>query len=101
MIAIFNRLPVRAGAMDEVVERFAGSQGSVKDFPGFVSMEVMRSDDLGEVLVLTRWESRAAFDSWVQSDAFREAHGRGGTGELLSGHPQMSIYEVAVERPGR
>jgi heme-degrading monooxygenase HmoA len=98
MIAIINRLPVKEGAADRVVERFAGSRGNVQGFPGFVSMEVLRSEDASEVLVLTRWESREAFDSWVHSDAFKKAHARGGGGELLSGHPQMSSYEVAVQR---
>lgn len=101
MIAIVNRLPVKEGAADEVVGRFAGSRGYVQDFPGFVSMEVLRSEEDDEVLVVTRWRDREAFESWVASDEFRKAHGRSGGGDLLSGHPKMSSYEVAVERgPG-
>lgn len=101
MIAITNSLPVKEGAADEIVERFAGSGGHVQDFPGFVSMEVMKSEDESEVLVITRWKDRKAFDAWVHSDEFRKAHGRGGAGELLSGHPKMTSYEVAVQRaPG-
>jgi hypothetical protein len=35
------------------------------------------------------------------SEEFKRAHGRGGGGDLLRGHPQMSTYEVAMERePG-
>ncbi len=98
MIAIFNSLPVKEGAADEIVERFAESRGSVQGFPGFVSMEVLRSEGAEEVLVVTRWESREAFDAWVASDEFKKAHGRGGGGDLLRGHPRMSAYEVAVER---
>ena len=70
MIAIFNRLPVREGAADRIVERFAESRGSVQGFPGFVSMEVLRSEGADEVLVITRWESRDAFEAWVRSDEF-------------------------------
>lgn len=96
-----NRLPVKEGATEEVVRRFAGSRGYVQDFPGFVSMEVMRSEGGDEVLVITRWRDREAFDAWVGSEEFSKAHGRGGGGELLSGHPKMSSYEVVVERvPG-
>ena len=40
MIVIFNSLPLREGAADRIVERFAESRGHVQDFPGFVSMEV-------------------------------------------------------------
>lgn len=98
MIAIFNSLPVREGAAAQIVERFAQSRGNVQGFPGFVSMEVLRSDGDDEVLVITRWESREAFDAWVASDEFKKAHGRGGGGDLLRGHPRMSSYEVAVER---
>jgi heme-degrading monooxygenase HmoA len=73
----------------------------VQNFPGFVSMEVLSSEVGDEVLVITRWRDKDAFDSWVGSEEFREAHARGGDGDLLRGHPQMSTYEVAVERePG-
>jgi heme-degrading monooxygenase HmoA len=100
MIAVINRLPVKEGAADQVVERFASSRGYVQNFPGFVSMEVLRSEETEEVLVITRWRDKDAFESWVHSDEFKAAHGRGGGG-LLRGHPQMGTYEVAVERePG-
>jgi heme-degrading monooxygenase HmoA len=97
MIAVFNRLPVKGGAVEQVVERFANSRGNVRGFPGFVSMEVLRSEGADEVLVITRWQNREAFDLWVRSDEFKKAHGQSGGG-LLRGHPQMSTYEVAVER---
>lgn len=101
MIAISNSLPVKEGAADEIVERFAASRGSVQDFPGFVSMEVLKSEEEDEVLVITRWRDREAFQSWVHSEDFKKAHGRGGAGELLTGHPKMTTYEVALERrPG-
>jgi len=98
MIAVINRLPVKEGAADQVVERFANSRGNVQGFPGFVSMEVLSSEAVDEVLVITRWRDKDAFDSWVHSEEFKKAHARGGAGELMRGHPQMSTYEVAVER---
>jgi heme oxygenase (staphylobilin-producing) len=101
MIAVINRLPVKEGMADQVVERFADGQGFVQNFPGFVSMEVMRSEGDDEVLVITRWRDKDAFNSWVHSDAFKKAHGRGGGSGLLRGHPQMGTYEVTVTRePG-
>ncbi len=98
MIAIFNSLPVKEGAADRIVERFAESRGHVQDFPGFVSMEVLKSDGDDEVLVITRWRDRESFDSWVRSEEFAKAHGRAGGEGLLRGHPKMSSYEVAVRR---
>jgi heme-degrading monooxygenase HmoA len=64
-------------------------------------MEVLRYDEADEVLVITRWRDKDAFNSWVHSDAFKKAHGRGGGSGLLRGHPQMGTYEVTVTRePG-
>jgi len=86
---------------DQVVERFANGRGFVQEFPGFVSMEVLRSEGEDEVMVITRWLEKEAFESWVRSDQFRMAHGRGDGSGLLRGHPQMSTYEVSVVRePG-
>ena len=98
MIAIFNSLPVKEGAADRIVDRFAESRGHVQGFPGFVSMEVLKSDSEDEVLVITRWQDHESFQAWVHSEDFSRAHGRGGAGGLLTGHPRMSSYEVAVER---
>ena len=98
MIAIFNSLPVKEGAADEIVDRFAGSRGHVQGFPGFVSMEVLKSDTEDEVLVVTRWRDRESFEAWVHSDAFFKAHGSSGAGGLLTGQSKMTSYRVAVER---
>lgn len=98
MIAIFNSLPVKEGAADRVVERFREGRGSVQGFPGFISMEVLRAEAGDEVLVVTRWRDREAFDAWVHSEEFARVHGRGGSEGLLRGHPKMTSYEVAVER---
>ena len=67
MIAVINRLPVKEGAAGQVVERFANSRGSVQGFPGFVSMEVLRSEGADEVLVITRRRDK---DAWGASEEF-------------------------------
>jgi heme oxygenase (staphylobilin-producing) len=68
MIAVVNRLPVKEGAAGRLVERFAEGRGHVQRFPGFLSMEVMRSEAGDEVLVVTRWRNRASFDAWGRSE---------------------------------
>jgi heme-degrading monooxygenase HmoA len=68
VIAIFNSLPVKEGAADRVVERFRESRGNVQGFPGFISMEVLRAEAGDEVLVVTRWRDREAFEAWVHSE---------------------------------
>ena len=68
MIAVVNSLPVKEGAAGRILERLAESRGHVQRFPGFISMEVMRSEGEDEVLVVTRRQSRASFDPWVRSE---------------------------------
>ncbi len=101
MIVVANSLPVREGAADRIVEMFSAGRGAVQDFPGFVAMEVLKSEAGDEVLVVTWWEDRASFDAWVNSEAFKKAHSGGGGGNLLRGHPRMTVYEVALERNRR
>src|SRR5918997_6253042 len=96
IIIIFNHLSVKEGEAGQIVEQFANSRGNVQGFPGFLSMEVLRSEEEDEVLVITRWRDKDAFNSWVHSEEFKKAHGRSGRGGLLRGNPQMSAYEVAV-----
>jgi heme-degrading monooxygenase HmoA len=98
MIAVVNSLPAKEGAADRIVERFAEGRGYVQRFPGFVSLEVMRSEGGDEVLVVTRWQNRDSFDAWIRSEDFAKAHGQGGGADLLRGHPKVTVYEVAVER---
>jgi len=71
VIAIFNSLPVNEGAADEIVKRFAESRGHARGFPGFLSMEVLKSDSEDEVLVITRWRGRESFEAWGHSEEFR------------------------------
>jgi len=90
MIAIFNSLPVKDGAADKIVDRFAESRGHVQGFPGFVSMEVLKSSEGDEVLVIARWENRSSFDAWVRSEEFSRVHGRSGGEGLLRGPPKTT-----------
>jgi heme-degrading monooxygenase HmoA len=41
------------------------------------------------------WQSRAAFEAWTRSEAFRAAHAKaGGNKPLYLGHPQFEGFET-------
>lgn len=66
----------------EYTERFEylfGSRARAIDaMPGFVDMHVLRPDkDAGQYLIISYWETEAAFKSWTSSKAFLEGHKRG------------------------
>ncbi|AZN43229.1 hypothetical protein EJC50_28725 [Paenibacillus albus] len=78
MIVVENRIEVRAGMADAVLERFRTPK-SVHTFKGFVRMDVLHaaaSEETEEIRVCTTWESEADFQAWANSDSFRHAHAK-------------------------
>ena len=55
MITIFNRLSVKEGTAGQIVQRFANSWGNVQGLPGFVSMQVLRSDYLPQLRTMEKY----------------------------------------------
>jgi heme oxygenase (staphylobilin-producing) len=110
MIVATNTIRIRSGYVDQVAERFKHLKG-VHRSPGFVRMELwaMRGEEYDELKVCTAWESREAFEAWVNSDAFRQAHERpartdgAGDGKPNGGvmlGSQLTIHEVVFAYPG-
>ncbi|MFD0716797.1 antibiotic biosynthesis monooxygenase [Paenibacillus sp. GCM10027626] len=76
MIVVTNTIKVKKGHGEEVASRFGRSKG-VQFQPGFVRMEVLLTQGLeeyDELKVCTTWADKAAFEGWVSSDNFKEAH---------------------------
>lgn len=43
---------------------------------GFIEMSVLKPEENGQYLVVSRWKSKEAFDAWVGSPEFHEGHKR-------------------------
>jgi heme-degrading monooxygenase HmoA len=77
MYVSMSRLRVEAAQSDELIAAFRRRAHLVDDAPGFVDLEVWRSDrDPGEVLMVSRWQDRAAFTAYMRSRAHRISHDR-------------------------
>lgn len=97
MITVMNRIAVHPEYADAFEERFADRARLVDEMPGFVSNQVLRPVNPEEpYIVLTLWESRAAFEAWTSSDAFMKGHARSGSlpREAFSGPNRLEIHEV-------
>jgi|SRR5688572_6503614 len=69
-------------AIPDYIERFeelfSTRARAIDTLPGFVNMEVLRpTDQGGDYLVVSRWDSEESFKAWVGSSEFLEGHKRG------------------------
>ncbi len=67
--------------------------------PGFVSFHLLRGPEHEDHVLYsshTVWATKADFEAWTKSEAFRKAHARaGGNGpRTFIGHPQFEGFEA-------
>lgn len=98
MIAVTNRLYVSPSYVAEFEERFRNRSGLVESMEGFVRNQVWRPEKEGEpYVVMTIWESRAHFEAWVKSDAFKQAHTGDFPRDAYTARNHVEVYEVLME----
>ena len=72
-----SRLRVELQQVDRLVAAFRARARLVDAFPGFLGLEIWQSDrNPGEVLMVSRWRTRADFSAYMKSDAHRISHDR-------------------------
>ena len=97
MIVVMVRIPT--GSDEEangMINRFRNRAGLVDNEPGFKGFELLKGD--GELISVTRWETRADLDRWMGSQASAAAHSRGGSPMGMAG---VAVYEVALPSDGQ
>lgn len=77
MYVSMSRLRVDPERSDELVAAFRRRAGLVESHPGFVDLQVWRSDrDRTEVIMVSRWQDREAFKAYMKSHDHRVSHNR-------------------------
>jgi heme-degrading monooxygenase HmoA len=97
MIVTCNRIPVNPDYHEAFEARFAGRANLVDGMPGFIAFNLLRPTKPGDpYVVMTFWESEAAFKNWTESEEFKEGHARSGAlpREAFEGHPKIEVHEV-------
>lgn len=97
MFVVANRVPLASGWEAQFEERFRKRAGQIDKQPGFVRMEVLRpvSKDTPYV-VLTVWESQAAFQAWVGSEDFKAAHRNPLPKDAFAGEGKLEQHELII-----
>jgi heme-degrading monooxygenase HmoA len=102
MYVSLSRLRVPPDRAAELVAAFRGRAGLVDDFDGFVDLQVWQSDrDPGELVMVSRWDSRAHFTAYMRSREHRQSHDRIDPGLdaaiALERLEHLHTYEVVAE----
>lgn len=97
MFIAMNRFKVMPDAVAAFEEVWTTRDSHLREVPGFVAFHLLRGP-MREDHVLyashTRWRSRADFEAWTRSEAFRRAHRDAGTNRpLYLGHPEFEGFE--------
>lgn len=98
MFIAMNRFQVIPGE-EEAFERLWLSRDThLGDVPGFIEFHLLRGDSHEDHTLFsshTVWQSRADFEEWTRSEAFRAAHrNAGGNKPLYLGHPRFEGFAV-------
>lgn len=98
MYIAMNRFRVAKGQEEAFEEVWLTRDSKLHTLPGFVEFHLLKgpeSDTHTLYASHTVWESRAAFEAWTKSQAFRDAHkGAGNRKGLYLEHPQFEGFEV-------
>lgn len=92
MFIAVNRIAAPKEAMDHMTAAFHRNAESLKEFEGFIAFELWRGETTLDAV--SKWESRAAYEAWRDSDNFLAAHAgsRGGQGGQ-GGGSSVAYYE--------
>jgi heme-degrading monooxygenase HmoA len=98
MYIAMNRFKVALGSEVAFETHWLTRESYLQEMPGFLEFHLLRggeADDHRLYSSYTLWASRAAFEAWTQSEAFRVAHARTGTSKVVyRGHPDFEGFEV-------
>jgi len=101
MFIAMNRFQVIHGSEADFETVWTSRDTFLRGVPGFVTFHLLRGPERDDHTLFashTIWASRADFEAWTKSEAFRQAHrGAGGNKPLYLGHPEFEGFDVVQE----
>ncbi|MFC1602392.1 antibiotic biosynthesis monooxygenase family protein [Pseudomonadota bacterium] len=100
MLVISNHIPVAPDWQEAFEQRFQNRAGKIDKQPGFVRLEILKPvDTASPYIVQTVWEDETAFQNWVESDDFKEAHSNPLPKEAVTGNSHMEMHNIIIKSP--
>jgi heme-degrading monooxygenase HmoA len=98
MFIAMNRFRVIPGAEAEFEQAWKSRDSQLHTVPGFVGFHLLRGPAKADHTLYvshTVWASKADFEGWTRSEAFRQAHRNAGGGKpLYLGPPEFEGFEA-------
>lgn len=100
MFIAMNRFRITPGKEEEFIAVWKNRESQLDKVSGFQQFHLLQGPSSEEHTLFAShviWDSREAFEAWVHSEAFRQAHANaGGTKGLYLGPPQFEGFEVVI-----
>lgn len=97
MYLTMNRFRVKLGQEASFEAIWTNRDSHLPQVKGFVAFHLMKGatkEDHTLYASHTLWQSRADFEAWTKSEAFRAAHrGAGSHADIYLGPPELEIFE--------
>ena len=95
-----NRFKIAIGRESEFENIWENRETRLNDVQGFQKFNLLRGETNENFTLFishSTWDSKADFENWKKSDAFRKAHSGGGQHQgIYLGHPEFEGYEVIL-----
>ncbi|OYW52159.1 MAG: antibiotic biosynthesis monooxygenase [Azorhizobium sp. 32-67-21] len=102
MFIAMNRFKVKAGSEAEFERIWRERDSHLSTVPGFVAFDLLKGPAREDHVLYashTLWASRADFEAWTKSEAFRAAHrDAGGSKVAYLGHPEFEGFESILSQ---
>lgn len=100
MFIAMNRFKINRGHEDNFEAVWRERETYLDEVPGFKKFHLLKGPSTDEYTLYashSTWESRAAFEAWTESEAFRKAHaGANPSKGTYIGHPQLELFEAVI-----
>lgn len=102
MYIAMNRFKVALGREADFETMWRGRPSHIASEPGFVAFNLLKGPTREDHTLYsshTVWQSKADFEAWTKSEAFRKAHsGAGGSSKGITiEHPQFEGFEALAD----
>ncbi|MBE7184769.1 MAG: antibiotic biosynthesis monooxygenase [Methylobacterium mesophilicum] len=103
MYIAMNRFKVIKEAAQDFEAIWLNRESHLQTLPGFVEFHMLKGPERADHVLYashTLWRTKADFEAWTKSEAFRASHARSNTSErkpTYLGHPEFEGFEVIQE----